>query len=295
MLSILRGESQPLPVRLVVAGLCVLLGAVVNSAGVRAAEPNLPNLRLYDLGACQVDRVGLTCIRDSTTPALAQAVTAQPVAVGTNSPLLAGHAYIVCWTTGTGQSLPIGTDCTELSRVVSVPSQVPSELTASGCTLYPHLGWTLVRTSANGESCRLQITTPDAGALVGTTTEYLFPFGLAGIAIDGDVRTSLTGIGRVGQAALLQQPVCPARRARQGPMVNCPQVTLDWSVRSGSRSCRIVVQDQLMSGDQVRADVGSVSVRFLRPGRCTVQGSYPEQPGRTSAYQTGVYQFTVRR
>ena len=165
--------------QLALAGAGLVLASAISVPGARAAEPNLPTLRLYDLGACQVDRVGLSCIRDSTTPASVQSVVAEPVTAGTNSPLLAGHAYILCWTTTAGQSLPIGTDCAELSRVVSVPSQVPTQVAASGCTLTSHLGWTLVRTSATGEPCTLRITTPDADALVGTTTEYLFPFALA--------------------------------------------------------------------------------------------------------------------
>lgn len=282
-----------LSLRIALVGVGMLLSSTVSATGAQAAESNLPNLRLYDLGACQADRVGFTCIRDSA--ASTQTVTAQPVTAGTNAPLLAQHAYILCWTTGTGQSLPIGTDCAEPSRVVSVPSQVPAEVTASGCTLYPHLGWTLVRTSASGEPCTVRITTPDAGALVGTTTEYQFPFALGGIAIDGEVRASLTGSGRVGQSLVLQSPLCPASIARSGPMLSCPQVTLDWAVLQGTRSCRIVVQDQLMRGGQVRLDYGRVSVRFLRPGTCQVQGTYPEQPGRTAAYQTGAYRFTVRR
>ena len=275
-----------------IVGIAVLCASGLAAVPAQATGINEPTLWLYDLGTCRWDRIGYSCTSDTTSsdPASLGPVRAVPTTEGTNQPLLAGHAYILCWTTTSGQSLPIGTDCASPSRVVSVPTQVPDEITATDCSLGRYLGWTLVRAFSNGQSCSLQITTPDAPELTGATTQYLFPFALAGVAIDGAVRASTTGTGRVGRAAMLQRPSCAVQQAYSGPMLSCPQVILNWAVVQGARSCQIQVQGNVGSADYMM-----VSVRFLRPGRCVVQGSYPEQPNRTAAYQTAPYSFTVRR
>jgi hypothetical protein len=80
----------------------------------------------------------------------------------------------------------------------------------------------------------------------------------------------------------------------QQPQTNlwtpCAGVTLNWSVLTGSRSCAITVNKNKNS-----PNVGSISITFRKKGACSVQGSYPAVPGKSTAYTSSVFTYTVTK
>lgn len=257
-----------------------------------ADSPNTITAFIQPFSGCLPSRVGnLYC----------QGPLGAPVALSSdlsaNAPLWSNTAYALCWTSSAGVTLPPTADCTSTGSPIatdndfaySTASTFP--VTFVGCDGWPSVqGNSFLFLTGSTGPCTFIVNTPDAPGFTGTTMAYGFDVVPAPApVINGSLREATTGTYMSGRSTPVQLVTC-AHNAEIGNIwVQCPGVTLTWTVTSGKRSCVIVTNSNTAS-----TNLGTVSVGFRKGGTCTVQGSYPAVSGQSTAYSTPVYTFTVK-
>lgn len=259
-----------------------------------ADVPNTVSLYLQPLTGCTISFIGnLPCT------GVAGPLTAANAAPATNAQITQHTGYALCWTTAAGTTTPTGVDCTEGAASATAPAGTRVDTSALAFSGTQDAGCGLSR-SVNGNQalmyvadtspCTITITTPTVPGFTATTTSFTFPVGLPRTPLLLGPSVAASGSGRVGQRAPLQSIDCRYQVETLGNFkYGCEGVTLNWAVTSGAKACRIIVNRNTES-----EALGSVSVRFIRPGTCTVQGSYPAVSGSSDAYATPTYTYTVR-
>ena len=278
------------------ASVTALLSVLVaGSTPAQADVPNTITAIMQPMDACQWGRMNVMwCAGSPGTPV---AISADPAV---NPPLLAGTGYALCWTTASGSSLPAGAACSPTGTAIasgntfSYPVVEGFPMTVdgsggSGCA--PHVNSSqnsfFVSSGSQGK-CTITITAPAAPGFTATTAVFTLPVVPAPMPTINGTVTAASGKGRVGSAAQLLKNTCEYEN-QFSVFSGCPGVSLTWSVLTGRASCRVVTNTNVDS-----PALGSVSVRFTRPGRCTVQGSHPAIAGRSAAYATPVFTYVVR-
>lgn len=273
----------------------LLASGFVAAPAARADSPNAITAFLQPMSGCQVGRTGaMFCNGNLSAPT---PITADPAS---NSPLATNTGYAICWTTAAGATLPAGASCSASGNATSSgpnftyssPATFPVTFDGSGgsgCTAYPNNnGNSFYFFVQSPGTCVITVTTPAATGFTATTATFTLTSAESPIpALAGPVAAA-SGTFPVGASSPLQPITC------QQPQTNlwspCPGVTLNWSVLTGSRSCAIAVNKKKNSPSR-----GSISVSFRKPGTCTVQGSYPAVPGKSSAYTSPVFTYTVTK
>lgn len=274
--------------------LALTFGAGEPSAPAFADSPNTVRAFIQPLGNCSISFIGnLVCDGG--------AGTAVPITAGsapdTTSLRLGG--YRLCWTSAAGVTAPTGAACgagdAPLTAPVSnVNAQYP--VTFSGT---PYQGCGSIPTPNANDiaffvrdlgTCTFTITTPDAPGFTGTQTT--FTFGVRPAAsplLLGPLAPATERRVRAGGTSPLQSVYCRYQVETLGNVkFGCSGVMLNWTVLTGRRACQLIENTRKNS-----EELGTISVLFLKPGRCTVVGTYPAVPGSSDAFTTSEYEFTV--
>ncbi|MBU6279432.1 MAG: hypothetical protein KGN78_09310 [Actinomycetales bacterium] len=259
------------------------------------AEP-ASDLRVFvqPLSGCLVSRVGNLYCQGVLSPPFA--ISADPAE---NPTLWRGIAYALCWTTPEGLTYPQGSTCTAGGSALatghnnSYPRAATFPVTFTGSQDQGCAGWPSPEANsflfwvANTGPCAFSI--PTAVGDPAAKTSFSLTVGDAQQpTLTGTLAEQTTGTFQVGQRTPLQLVTCKINEYIGNLWVSCPGVMLNWTVISGRRSCVITTNTNKAS-----QTVGTVSVRFRRPGRCVVEGSYPAVPGQSLAFRTAKYTFTV--
>ena len=287
-----RGLRRPALWLAAVVGIAVSMLFPVAGA---LAEP-AHDLRVFvqPLSGCLVSRVGNLYCEGVLGPPFA--IAANPAE---NPTLWRGIAYALCWTTPEGVTYPLGSTCSAVGSALATghnnsyprAATFPVTFTGSqdeGCSGWPNpeansfLFWV-----ANSGPCVFTIPTRVADPAA-TASFTLTVADAQQPTLTGTLAEQTTGTFHVGQRTPLQLVTCKINEYTGNLWVSCPGVMLNWTVISGRRSCVITTNT-----DQASQTVGTVSVRFRRPGTCVVQGSYPAVPGQSLAFRTAEYRFTV--
>ena len=272
-----------------------LATSLVGPVAARADSSNSITAFIQPLANCSLSFLGnLVC-----SGAAGPVVPISPDPAG-NGPLSLGAGYRLCWTTAAGQTVPQGAAC----AAGTVP---PTSATANFFATYPvtysgskYSGCGSVASPngneqlfyvRDGSACSFTVTSPDAPGFTSTATTFAFPLRVAPApVVMGTLADTAPATGVVGKRLSLQRITCRYELTYLNNFkAGCPGVILNWTVLSGQRSC---VLAQNTKADSETLD--TVSVRFIRKGSCTVQGSYPEVPGLSAAYTTPVYAFAVK-
>lgn len=279
-----------------VAVAVLVIGAVAIGPPAHADSPNSISAFIQPMSGCQVGRTGaLYCEGVLGSPSPIAADTAS------NPPLWSNTGYALCWTTTSGATLPSGATCSASGTAIATGNNFAYTTTASfpatftgaggsGCTAYPNNNansFFFFVTSPG--ACAISITTPEAPGFTATTTTFTLTAVPAPLpAIRGTI-TAAAGTFRSGDSAPLQRITCQYD-SNLSIWTPCPGVVLKWTVTSGKKSCAI-----RLNRDRKSRLLGTVSVVFRTPGTCTVQATYPEVPGRSLAYTSPTYSFTVKK
>ena len=260
-----------------------------------AAAPNTIAVYIQPMKACQWGRMNVMwCLGSPGAPI---AISADPA---TNAPLWAGTGYALCWTTAAGTVLPAGASCSASGSAIAsgndgsydVVADFPMTIDGSGGSgCEPHVNNaknSFFFSSGTVGTCTITIPTPATPGFTATTTVFTLQVGIAPEPTINGTVTAISGRGRVGTTAPLLTNDCEYEN-QFSVFSQCPGVELNWSVLTGKASCRIAK----ITRNDSRA-LGSVRVRFIAPGRCTIQGSYPAVAGQSAAYSTPVFRYTVQ-
>ena len=285
------------------SGITVLAAVSLSMAGIpgaaRADVPNTVTAFIQPVRNCSISFIGNLVCAGPTEPVMP--ISPGATNASANPVLGVGMGYRVCWITAAGQTVPTGAICTAGTTSLTAPRpdfHVAYPITFSGT---PRNGCGGIATP-NGDDvmlfvndlapCTLTITAPDAPGFSATQATYAFAVGPARAPLlMGPLATSTETTGRVGGSSTLQEVTCRYMVQTLGDFKSgCEGVVLNWTVLTGRRACRLVEDEDMQS-----QTLGSVSVRFLRPGTCTVRGSYPAVPGASEFYQSPVYTFTVHK
>lgn len=288
--------SRPTRARISVISLLAALaiGMVGLSAPAKADSPNTVRAFIQPLDNCAISFIGnLVCDGGGGM--------VEPITAGSardNPPLRLG-GYRLCWTTAAGVTAPTGATCAAGTTPPTAPvsnSFASYPVTYSG-TPYQGCG-SITTPNANDIAffirdlgiCTLTITTPDAPGLTGTETTFTFDTRPAAAPLLLGPLAPVTRLSvRVGDTSPLQSISCRYQVETLGNIkFGCSGVMLNWIVLAGRSSCKVIQNTRRNS-----EALGTVSVRFLRPGRCAVRGTYPAVPGTSDAYSTPAYRFTV--
>lgn len=262
----------------------------------RAETPNTISAFVQPMAACQAGRMNIQwCEGLLGAPAPISPDSA------TNTPLWAGTGYALCWITAAGATLPAGASCSESGTAIATGSNFSYPATAtfpvtfdgsggSGCEGHPNDSQNsfFFLVDAPG-TCVITVSTPAAVGFSPMTTVFTLTVEEAPVPTLLGPVTAASGTHRTGTSAPLQTVTCTYLN-KFSPYSTCPGVILNWAVTSGSRVCSIVVNTSSKS-----RYLDSVSISFRRPGRCTVQATYPEVPGKSAAYTTTTYSYQVKR
>ena len=277
-------------------GVTALPSSLIATSGpARADTPNSISAYVQPMEACQWGRMNVMwCTGNLGGPV---PISADP---STNAPLSAGTGYALCWTTAAGETVPAGASCSTTGTAIArgndfrypVVTDFPMTIDGSGGSgCAPHVNNTqnsFFFSSGSQGACSITITAPAAPGFTATAAVFTLTVAPAPIpTINGRV-VAASGKGRVDSTAPLLRNTCEYEN-QFSVFSGCPGVSLTWSVLTGRASCRVVTNTNVHS-----PALGSVSVRFIRPGRCTVQGSHPEIAGRSAAYATPVFTYVVR-
>lgn len=275
--------------------------AVTASSLVLTARPAMADLPItvtayvQPMEACQWGRMNVmwcTGIQGAPT-----AISTDPAAT---QPLWAGTGYALCWTTATGGILPAGASCNPTGTAIAsgndftypAVEQFPVIIDGSGGSgCAPHVNNaqnSFFLSSGMQGTCRITITAPAAPGFTATTAVFTLPVVPAPRPTINGTVTAVSGQGRVGATAPLLTNTCEYEN-QFSIFSACPGVALTWSVLTGRSTCRIVTNTDVES-----PSLGSVRVRFTKPGRCTIQGSHPAIAGQSAAYSTPVFRYSVR-
>ncbi len=287
----LPGRILSIPVVLLAAAASVLVAPPAT-----ADAPNTISAFVQPMAACQTGRMDIQwCAGLLGAPA---PLAADPAV---NAPLWAGTGYAICWTTASGATLPEGASCSSSGSAISTggaftypaAGSFPVTFDGSGgsrCQGHPNSNQNSFFFLVSGPgTCVITVSAPAAAGYSATTTVFTLTVAPASVPTLLGPVTASSGTVRAGTSAPLQTVTC-THESRFTTFTSCPGVVLDWAVTSGSRVCSIVVNTRTDS-----RYVDSVRVAFRRPGRCTVQGTYPEVPGQSLAYATTTYAYTVKR
>ena len=284
--------------RLLAGGLLTACSAFLALPNVAYADTaNTITAFIQPVHNCSISFIGnLVCAgpSDSALP-----ITPGEANAAANPTLGVGMGYRICWNTAAGQTVPTGATCA--AGVTPLTTSRPdfhatypitySGTPRNGCGGIATPNGNDVMFYVNDASpCTLTITAPEAPGFPSTRSTFAFAVGPSSSPLLlGPLAATTTGTGRVGNTRMLQDVICRYQVETLGNVkFGCEGVVLDWTVLSGRRSCRIVADTNTKS-----EHLGSVSVRFVRPGRCTVQGSYPAVPGSSDVYRSPIYSFTV--
>lgn len=270
--------------------------AVVTAVPAQADAPNTATAYVQPMKACTSGRMNVMWCEGNLGGPIR--ISADPAV---STPLWANTGYALCWTTAAGATLPAGANCTPNGSATAsgndftLPTTDAFPLTmvdsgGSGCALHVNNAQNSYVFFLHSQgTCTITVPTPAAPGFTAATTVFTLPVVAAPApAINGDI-TARSGRGRVGRSAPLQTVTCNYQ-AQFSVFTDCPGVVLTWSVLTGRKSCRIGTD-----ADTASETLGSVRLRFIRPGRCTVQGSYPASPGRWQALTTSTFTYTVSR
>lgn len=272
----------------------VTVGASVLAGSALADAPNSVQAFIQPLRNCSISFIGnLVC--DSSAGA------AVPITAGSaqSNPRLGLGGYRLCWISAAGVTTPSGATCAAGNGALTTPTsnfRPTYPVTFSG-TAYQGCG-SILTPSANDlvffvrdvGVCTFTITTPDAAGFTSMRTTFALDAQPATIPLlMGELAPVSDGPVRTGGTAPLQLVVCRYQVETLGnAKFGCAGVVLNWTVLKGQRSCKVVKNNRRNS-----EYLGSISVLFVRPGRCTVQGTYPAVPGLSDAYATPEYLFTI--
>lgn len=278
-----------------VVAAALLVAGVILPSPAHADTPNTISAFVQPMAACQAGRMDVQWC---------EGLLGAPVAISTDpaaSPSLwAGTGYALCWTTAAGATLPSGSTCSTSGTAIatggnfSYPSTASFPVTfdgsgGSGCEGHPNSDQNSFFFLVNGTgTCVITVTTPATAGFSATTTVFTLTAGQAPVPTLLGPVTAKSGTARVGSAAPLQTVTCSYTN-QFSTFSSCPGVVLNWAVTSGSRTCAITVNRSRKS-----KYLDSVSVTFRRPGRCTVQATYPAVPGQSPAYTSSSYSYVVR-
>ena len=285
-------------VRLLIMALGLSIG-ILGVGPVPSAQAALEDdLKVFvqPLSGCLVSRVGNLYCQGALGPPLAISPN-----TAENAVLWRGIAYALCWTTAGGATYPEGSTCSETGSALATGHDF-SYVTAAtfpviftgnrdqGCLGWPNpeansfLFWV-----ANTGPCTFTIPFTVDGQAPDSTATFTLDVGDAQQpTITGTLPGASTGVFTVGDRTPLQLVTCKINEYIGNPWVGCPGVMLNWSVVTGKRSCVIMTNRNTTS-----ETVGTVSVRFRKPGTCVLQGSYPAVPGQSLAFSTPQYTYIV--
>jgi len=272
------------------------LASLVIAAPAQADTPNTVTAYVQPMKNCAWGRMNIMWCEGN----LSRPIPISPDP-GVNTPLWANTGYALCWTTAAGATLPSGATCTPAGSATATGNDFTLSATGmfpltmrdsgeSGCELHLNNAqnsyFFFLRSQG---TCTITIPTPAAPGFTEAMSVFTLPVVAAPApAINGDI-TANSGRGRVGTSSPLQTVTCDYEN-QFSTFGTCPGVVLNWTVRSGRRSCRIVTD-----ADATSETLGSVRLHFIRRVRCTVQGSYPASPGRWQAFSTSTFTYTVSR
>lgn len=285
------GRALAIPIAMLAVAASVLVAPAAT-----ADSPNTVSAFVQPMAACQTGRMDIQwCAGLLGAPV---PIAADP---SVNAPLWAGTGYAICWTTASGATLPEGATCSPSGSAISTgraftypaAGSFPVTFDGSGgsrCQGHPNSNQNSFFFLVYGPgTCVITVSAPAAAGYSATTTVFTLTVAPAPVPTLLGPVTASSGTVRAGTSAPLQTVTC-TYESRFTTFTSCPGVVLDWAVTSGSRVCSIVVNTRTDS-----TYLGSVRVAFRRPGRCTVQGTYPEVPGQSLAYATTTYSYTVKR
>ncbi|MFM8352678.1 MAG: hypothetical protein ACKN9D_16635 [Actinomycetales bacterium] len=277
--------------------ICLAVVALLaTGAPARADTPNTIAAFVQPMSGCQIGRMGVM---------YCQGLLDAPIAIApepaVKTPLWSGTGYALCWRTAAGSTLPVGSSCTGDGTAIASGNNFGYSTTAtfpmtfdgsagSGCSPFPNNNQnSFFFTAGSLGDCVITISTTAAPGFSSTTSIFTLSVGLAPTpAFTGSI-TATSGRGRAGGSAPLQTITCKFDE-QFDIWAPCPGVVLDWKVLTGTKTCRITVNQ-----DTESQQYGSIGVTFRRAGRCTVQGSTPAVAGRWAAYVTPVFSYSIAR
>ena len=278
------------------ATLLATAASVLVAPAAQADTPNTISAFVQPMAACQAGRMNIQWCEGLLG---APSPIASDPAV--NAPLWANTGYAICWTTAAGATLPEGASCSASGSAISsgkpftypAVGAFPVTFDGSGgssCQGHPNNNQNSFFFLVYGSgTCVITVSAPAAPGYSATTTVFTLTVGPAPAPTLLGPVTATSGTVRVGATAPLQTVTC-TYESRFTTFTSCPGVVLNWAVTSGARICSIVVNTKTQS-----KYLDSVRVAFRRPGRCTVQATYPEVPGQSLAYTSATYSYNVKR
>lgn len=272
----------------------------------QAEPPNAVTAFLQPLSNCEISFIGnLVCTGHAglVVPIVSAPGTdpsSMAPAPSSNPTLAIGGGYRLCWRTASGETAPTGATCAAGNVAPTSPrshwsTRYPVTFSGTayqGCGPIPSVNADDIAFFVRDPGpCIITITTDDAPGLTGTQTSFILQAGAARVPLlMGEVAPATSRVGRVGGSWALQEVLCRHQVEYLGNVkFGCNGVMLNWSILTGSRSCRLTADTRPSS-----EGFGTVFVNFRRVGTCTIRGSYPRVPGSSDAYETGVYTFVVR-